>query len=251
VAAARLGADARFAGAVGPEARSDAFLRALTEDGVDVALTVRTATLTTAVVLLTPDGERAIISQDDELDAALVGEVAAAAATEGADWLYLDGYRFPAAHAVLAGRSGPALVVDLDGCASTAAALGALALAEHAVIGRPLATELLGGPEALAEAARAHQVHLVVTDGPRGWTLHRPNGERHEGAALPVAAVDTTGAGDCFVGAYCAELDRGADPLAAARFASVAAGLSCTRAGARDGMPDRAAVLDQLADQAR
>ncbi|HEX4358675.1 MAG TPA: carbohydrate kinase family protein [Pseudonocardia sp.] len=246
VAAARVGADARFAGAVGADARSAAFLLALAEDGVDVALTVRTATLTTAVVLLTPDGERAIISQDDALDAALVGELYAAAAAEGADWLYLDGYRFPAAHSVLAGRPGPRVVVDLDGCADPPAARAALSLADHAVIGRALATELLGGSEALAGAARAHRVHLLVTDGARGWTLFEPDGGRLTGAALPVTAVDTTGAGDCFVGAYCAELDLGAEPAAAARFASVAAGLSCTRAGARDGLPDRAAVLAQI-----
>jgi len=246
VAAARVGADARFAGVVGPDARSAAFLRALAEDGVDTGLTRRTASLTTAIVLLTPDGERAIISQDDQLDTARVTELFDTAATAGADWLYLDGYRFPAAHTALAGRSGPGVVVDLDGSAGPAAVAAALALASHAVIGRALAAALIGGDDALAGAAVGHRVHLVVTDGARGWTLFEPGGGRHDGAALPVNSVDSTGAGDCFVGSYCAELDRGAEPVEAARFASVAAGLSCTRPGARDGLPDRAAVLAQI-----
>jgi sugar/nucleoside kinase (ribokinase family) len=241
VAAARVGADARFAGVVGPDARSAEFLRALAEDGVDTGLTLRTARLTTAIVLLTPDGERAIISQDDELDTARVTELFDTAAA--ADWLYLDGYRFPAAHGA---RSGPRVVVDLDGSAGPAAVAAALSLASHAVIGRALATELIGGDDALAGAAVGHRVHLVVTDGARGWTLFEPGGGRHDGAALPVNSVDSTGAGDCFVGSYCAELDRGAEPVEAARFASVAAGLSCTRPGARDGLPDRAAVLAQI-----
>ncbi|MFD0904675.1 PfkB family carbohydrate kinase, partial [Actinomadura sediminis] len=97
----------------------------------------------------------------------------------------------------------------------------------------------------LAEAA-AHRVNLVVTDGARGWTMFGPDGARHAGTAIRVTAVDATGAGDCFAGVYLAELDRGAAPPDAARVAAVAAGLSCTRPGARDGLPHRASVLSRI-----
>lgn len=264
VAASRVGGHVRFAGVVGADARGEDFLNELALDGVDVLLTTRAGRMTTAIVLLTPDGERAIISQDDELTIDRIAEVHA---VSGADWLYLDGYRFPAAHAALRDRPGPRVLVDLDGCNGVVAARAALSLASHAVIGRALAERLIGGEDAVADAAHDHRVHLVVTDGPRGWTLYEPtdgrssgavgqhsgavgrsNGAvgRHSGAALPVTAVDTTGAGDCFAGVYLAELDRGAEPVAAARFASAAAGLSCTRPGARDGLPDRASVLAAL-----
>nr|WP_272927069.1 carbohydrate kinase family protein [Streptomyces sp. SID8382] len=254
-AAARAGADAWFAGVVGPDPGSTAFLAALAADGVRTDWTARTGTLTTAVVLLTPDGERAVISQDDELDARHITRTVRAAREAGADWLYLDGYRFPEAAAALAeaaadappGTPGPGLVVDLDGCDRAEAMRTALSAADHAVVGRPLAVALLGGEPALARAAAEHDVHLVVTDGSRGWTLLTPAGERHDGPAIEVDAVDATGAGDCFTGAYCAELDRGRSPLEAARFAAVAAGLSCTRPGARDGLPDRRAVESWLA----
>ncbi|MEU9969062.1 carbohydrate kinase family protein [Streptomyces malaysiensis] len=254
-AAARTGADAWFAGVVGPDPGSTAFLAALAADGVRTDWTARTGTLTTAVVLLTPDGERAVISQDDELDARHITRTVRAAREAGADWLYLDGYRFPEAAAALAeaaadappGTPGPGLVVDLDGCDRAEAMRTALSAADHAVVGRPLAVALLGGEPALVRAAAEHDVHLVVTDGSRGWTLLTPAGERHDGPAIEVDAVDATGAGDCFTGAYCAELDRGRSPLEAARFAAVAAGLSCTRPGARDGLPDRRAVESWLA----
>ncbi|MYU17699.1 carbohydrate kinase family protein, partial [Streptomyces sp. SID8361] len=100
-AAARAGADAWFAGVVGPDPGSTAFLAALAADGVRTDWTARTGTLTTAVVLLTPDGERAVISQDDELDARHITRTVRAAREAGADWLYLDGYRFPEAAAAL------------------------------------------------------------------------------------------------------------------------------------------------------
>ncbi|WP_433136686.1 carbohydrate kinase family protein [Actinomadura nitritigenes] len=242
VAAARMGADARFAGVVGPDAASTAFLDALAADGVGTEWTSRTGVLTTAVVLLTPDGERSIISQDDQVTTEHVAAVAAQARADGADWLYLDGYRFPAAAGVL-GDGPPGVVVDLDGCDGAAAARAALAAADHAVVGRAQAAVFLGDDDALASTATEHRVNLVVTDGSRGWTLFTPDGGRHAGAAIEVTAVDATGAGDCFAGSYCAELDRGAGPLEAARVAAVAAGLSCTRPGARAGLPHREDVL--------
>src|SRR5262249_40393543 len=51
VAAARVGGEARFAGVVGSDATSGAFLDALVAEGVDTSWTARTGMLTTAIVL--------------------------------------------------------------------------------------------------------------------------------------------------------------------------------------------------------
>ena len=59
-------------------------------------------------------------------------------------------------------------------------------------------------------------------------------------------AVDTTGAGDAFLGALAAELAIGRSLLEAVRFAVVAASLSVTVPGAREGMPTRAQVAAAL-----
>ena len=56
-------------------------------------------------------------------------------------------------------------------------------------------------------------------------------------AAFPVKAVDTTAAGDAFNGAFAAGLLMQMGPLESARFASAAAALSVTRAGAQPSMP--------------
>lgn len=240
-AAARLGAHARFAGAVGTDPLSTAFLDALVADGVEVSLTRRDARLTTALVLLTPDGERSIISQDDDLTAT---DIAAAARRAEGGWLYLDGYRFPEAAAALRGTAH--VVVDLDGCETRAAALAALDVAEHVVLGRNQAIALFGGDDECARLAHRYDTHLVITDGGHGALLLPPDGHAHPVAAIEVSVVDTTGAGDCFAGAYCTELSRGTVPAEAAAFAAVAAGLSCTSPGARAGLPHRAAVLTRL-----
>jgi ribokinase len=55
-----------------------------------------------------------------------------------------------------------------------------------------------------------------------------------------ITPVDTTTAGDCFVGALAAALDRGASLAEALTRASVAAAVCCTRAGSQSGLPTTA-----------
>jgi 2-dehydro-3-deoxygluconokinase len=65
-------------------------------------------------------------------------------------------------------------------------------------------------------------------------------GKRRERiAGYPIAAVDATGAGDCFDGAFLAEYVQRGDPFAAARFANVAAALSTLGYGAVAPLPSR------------
>ena len=61
-------------------------------------------------------------------------------------------------------------------------------------------------------------------------------------AGYPVAALDATGAGDCFDGAFLAEYVQRGNPFAAARFANVAAALSTLGYGAVAPLPRRAKV---------
>jgi len=66
--------------------------------------------------------------------------------------------------------------------------------------------------------------------------------------AHPVSAVDATGAGDCFGGAFVARLCAGDDPFSAARYANVAAALSTLGFGAVAPIPTRAAVERMLGE---
>lgn len=71
--------------------------------------------------------------------------------------------------------------------------------------------------------------------------------ERRERVAAPsVEAVDATGAGDCFDGAFLADFRRHGDPFAAARYAAVAAALSTRGYGAVPPIPRRAEVEAEL-----
>ena len=79
---------------------------------------------------------------------------------------------------------------------------------------------------------------VVETRGAEGVRIHDPAGVE-EIPPFPANVVDTTGAGDCFNGVFAAGLLEGRLLREAVRRAVVAAALSVSRAGARDGMPTR------------
>jgi ribokinase len=80
---------------------------------------------------------------------------------------------------------------------------------------------------------------VVVTVGAAGVRA-RVNGSPVAIPAYNVAVLDTTGAGDCFCGAFGAALAAGRDTDAALRFANAAAALAVQRHGAAPAMPGRA-----------
>jgi len=93
---------------------------------------------------------------------------------------------------------------------------------------------------------------LVLTLGSKGAMLQRGS-VQHMARAMPVDTVDTTGAGDTFVGYFLASLMAGLDDESALQRACAAGALSVTRSGATTGIPTSADLdlfLDQLAQDA-
>jgi ribokinase len=90
--------------------------------------------------------------------------------------------------------------------------------------------------EALGRIAQRRDQAVVVTLGGRGCLVARGGATTHV-AGRPVKAIDTTGAGDCFLGNIAGQLVRGAALEAAAALANVAASICVTRMGAGSSMP--------------
>jgi len=89
-----------------------------------------------------------------------------------------------------------------------------------------------------ALGALTGDVVVVETRGPEGVVIRRDGTEKRIEAPV-VEAVDTTGAGDCFNGVFAAGLAEGMDVEEAGGRAAIAAALSVTKVGAREGMPTR------------
>jgi len=82
---------------------------------------------------------------------------------------------------------------------------------------------------------------LLITRGAQGSVWKSALGDI-EMAAFPVTPVDTTGAGDCFIGTLAAGLDQGLARKSAMRLAAAAAALQVTRPGTAIAIPTRAKV---------
>ena len=127
-----------------------------------------------------------------------------------------------------------------------------LGLVDHLILSQSFAQKLTGTSEP-AEAAKLlwtkERKVVVVTCGAEGcWYLAGGEQVKHQ-PAFKVKALDTTGCGDVFHGAYASTLARGVDLPERIRFASAAAALKTTRPGGQAGIPTRSAVESFLKGQ--
>lgn len=99
------------------------------------------------------------------------------------------------------------------------------------------------GDALLAKGAK----NALITLGERGALLHNSQSSIEIPAFSAGPVVETTGAGDAFVGGFAAAMARGTDPVEAARFGCAVAGISVTRPGTAPSMPRLAEVEALLA----
>ncbi len=92
--------------------------------------------------------------------------------------------------------------------------------------------------------------NVLLKLGKRGCYLAFSDGRRVFVPAFTVRAVDTTGAGDAFNGAFAAAILQGKDPFGSASWASAVAAISVTRHGAQPSMPTQEDVDVFLAENA-
>lgn len=124
---------------------------------------------------------------------------------------------------------------------------------EHCTIALPSVDDSrtltgLDDPDAIADAYLRRGPRIVALKlGAEGALVATPD-RRERLAPERVTAVDATGAGDTFDGAFLARLAAGDDPFAAARYANAAAALTTTGYGAVAPIPRAPAVRELLAD---
>lgn len=248
VAAARDGARVALAGAVGRDAFAEPALALLRRAGVDLG---RVATLDgstgCAAIGVDREGRNQIMVAPGVNVAASAAQVEDAAL--GPDTVLVVQRETDAGEIaqllLRAAARGARAVVNLAPFGGIA--LDALATAAVIVVNAAEAAGLagaLGCADDPAALARRLGTRVLRTLGEGGAELSDGAG-RHRQPAFPVGAVDTTAAGDAFVGVLAAALDRGLGFEPAMRRAAAAAALACTRAGTQASLPG-AAETDAL-----
>jgi ribokinase len=261
VAARRLGASVAMVGQVGADAFGDELFKTLEAEGVESSGVRRVADRTTGVALISvaSDGQNAIVVAPGANmiwdEASVVG---AERAVSGCRVLVLNLEVPPAviARAVRAGRQGGARVI--------------LNPAPHRVgdesvfgevdffVPNQVEAALFGGiePNTVADWCEAGRRlrrlgprAVIVTLADEGAVIVDEEGPRRV-PTFPVSVVDTTAAGDAFVGGLAVALLRDTPVVDAVRFANACGALAVTRQGAQPSLPARGDV-ERLIDGGR
>ena len=239
VAAARAGAEVCHGGAVGAD--GDMLLDLLRDAGADVSAVARVDVPTGhAVIQVSPQGENAIIILGGANRAVSPETVGIALEKVGpGDILLLQNEINGLDHIIRrAARKGLRILFNPAPMEDAVKDLP-LELLDTLIVNEGEGKALAGDMDAL-KAAYPNQ-KILLTQGSRGaslWTgsevLFQP--------AFPVEAVDTTAAGDCFLGYYAAALSENLPYAAALRFAAGASALAVQRPGAAPSIPIRSEV---------
>ena len=235
LAAQRLGADVKLVARVGADSLADEALRLLNAEGVDLAACAIDADVSTGVALIAvaANGENQIVVAPGA-NATFTPE-RLIQASSGALICQLELPLETVAKAV-AEATG---FVCLNLAPAAAMPAETLARADLIVVNETEAAFY-------GEALHALPGLIAVTWGAKGAGLYRGGQQIAAAAPPPVVALDTTGAGDAFVGAITLALLEGQAPAAALKFACAAGALAAPRAGAQPSLPTRAEVDARL-----
>ena len=243
VAAARDGAQVSLAGAVGNDPVAEAALAGLVAAGVDISRVARIKDRRTGTAAICVDraGQNQIAVARGANAVAKADQVSDADLGPGTT-LVLQMEVDPAQTASLIRRArakGTRVILNL--APALPIADDALGMVDWLVANAEESGwlgEHIGAAAGAASLQAGLGVGVVRTRGVQGVELATAE-QMLLLKAIPVTAIDATGAGDCFVGVFAAALDRGASAAEAMRRANVAAALSCTRSGSQASLPLR------------
>jgi ribokinase len=258
VAAARLGGEVVLVARVGRDLFGEEALRQFEHERIETRFVSRDAEAPSGVALIMvgPGGQNLIAvapganSHLTPADIHAADEVFAEAAVV---LLQLEIPLATVAAAVRAGRAVGSLVI-LNPAPAQSLPTTLLKQVDILTPNETEATVLTGTatPEAAALALLQQGVKtVIVTLGAAGVLLAEAGVALKRLPAFPVAAVDTTAAGDAFNGGLAVALARGEPLEAAIQFAQAVAALSVTKRGAQLSMPTAAVVQEFLQQQSR
>jgi sugar/nucleoside kinase (ribokinase family) len=255
IAASRLGCKCAYAGVLGRDELSDFAIGQMRREGVNIRHLARRAGVRVIHSIIIIDSKAGTRNIFYDLRGVLgaARDWPPAEAIRSARVLFVDWFSVPGMirAARLAREAGIPVVADfeqngLPGFATL------LPLADHLIISETFAAKFTGLSDprrAVVKLWTGQQQLAAVTCGANGCffvTADNPSAARHQ-PAFKVKAVDTTGCGDVFHGAYAAALARGLSAPDRIRFAAAAAALKAGKSGgAQRGIPSLARTMRMM-----
>jgi ribokinase len=256
VGSARLGARVNFVARIGKDAFGEMALGLYRDEGIDVAYVKQTAGAPTGVgfiIVEVATGNNCIVIDPGANELLTADDISSCAAAFESTPVVLTQLEIPVAAAEAALRLGCAggAITILNPAPVRPLPPSILQLVDVLTPNQVEAKVLTGRspdaviePEKLArELIRSGVKHVVMTLGERGAMIVTSSSSMNV-PAVPMSAVDTTGAGDAFNSGLATALASGASLEAAVQFGVVTGGLAVTKEGVIPSLPSCDEVRD-------
>jgi len=242
VTIARLGGRAAFSGYLGNDAFGEAHLHELAAAGVSTTGIYRgDAPTPVAAVTIKPDGERSIV--DYRAPTALAPDDSITLSKQPARVLLIDGHQALLSIKLVDEARSLGIPSVLDAGSINDGTMLLYNKVDYLITSEKFARQFSGEDDprtALASLDGAAPL-IAVTWGADGVYWLDQSGQHHM-PAFDIEAVDTTGAGDAFHGAFALGLAQGIELRQNLRRSCATAALTCLKAGARSALPERSRV---------
>ncbi|MDQ6987469.1 MAG: PfkB family carbohydrate kinase [Mariprofundaceae bacterium] len=250
VQVARLGGKAAFCGYLGNDIFGETHWRELQDEGVDTSAVVRGDTPTpVSQIIAKPDATRSVVNFKADTPWLLANAVDTSLLDKLAPRVVLfDGHEPLISEPICHRAKQHHIPTLLDAGSLHRGTQNLCKQVDYMLASETFARQRNPTSDVAAALADFANIapHALITLGARGL-LWAKNGETGELAAFAVDAIDSTGAGDAFHGAFALALARAMPWPDVLRFASAAGALACTQLGARIALADSIAVQQLLA----
>lgn len=249
VAMARLGAEVEMFGCVGDDSNGEKLLENLRKEGVGIRHIKVLKEVPTGIALITVgENDNTIIvvpganGQVDQIYADSIKEE-----LEAFDMVVLQ-QEIPleTVHDLICFCAENGIKVILNPAPAAKVPLDIIEKVTYLTPNEHEAVLIFGEEETTEELLKKYPEKLVITQGSRGVSVCRKNGEVLTVPARPAIVADTTGAGDTLNGAFSVQIAKGEPIAEALRYANTAASLSTEKFGAQGGMPTAEEVEREL-----
>jgi|WetSurMetagenome_2_1015567.scaffolds.fasta_scaffold11023_3 sulfofructose kinase len=243
----RLGLGAAYVGKVGDDSFGSRMLEELRRENVDVSSVVVERGTTSQYAFIMVDARtaaRTILWTRGSVSRLKAHEVNLDL-VRSARGLFIDDLEPEAALVAAKAARDAKIPVLIDAGSLREGVRELLPLCDYIIASELFAEQISGGKslrEALETLSAFGSKASVVTLGERGCAF-LSGAEVVEVPGFAVRAVDTTGAGDVFHGAYLFAVLEGLDTMQACTFANASAALKCRRLGGRTGIPTLSEAL--------
>jgi sulfofructose kinase len=248
VTLSRLGIQTSFLGSISDDLSGTEIAKGLEQEGVDATfLKIRPGyTSQLAFIAITQESGKRTIFWHRGSTPPLRKEEVDLSVFPIAEVLHLDGLMMEASLEAARQARKRGMKVVMDAGTLREGSLDLLSQVHTVIASERFAIPLVGReapPEkALRALNRFGPEEVVITLGSRG-SIGLSGGNLIHQEAIPIHAVDTTGAGDVYHGAYIYGVLHGWTMAECMRFASIAAAMKCREVGARKGIPTLAEIL--------